>query len=198
MIVEKIKNDYFKKNYLQEIKVNDKMFMLNVLSFNEKIIYIGDIMKKFILLIALSVLLYSAPGYAAGNEDPEEEMQKAGIDKAFGRKAPAEAPDPVEETAEEEEAAAVVTPAEAAAAADEEYEQAKKKFEQATVTWIQGLRTRGSLVNCEYKKLCQARANCERKKSKWDEAQLETKPERFQREMKKRDGSKDTETLQEM
>ena len=64
MIVEKIKNDYFKKNYLQEIKVNDKMFMLNVLSFNEKIIYIGDIMKKLTLLIALSVLLYSATASA--------------------------------------------------------------------------------------------------------------------------------------
>ena len=38
--------------------------MLNILSFNEKIIYIGDIMKKLILLIALSVLLYSAPGNA--------------------------------------------------------------------------------------------------------------------------------------
>ena len=71
--------------------------MLNILSFNEKIIYIGDIMKKFILFSILSVLLYSAPGNAAGNEDPEEKMQKA-----FGRKAPAEAPDPVEETAEEE------------------------------------------------------------------------------------------------
>ena len=34
-------------------------------------------MKKLTLLIALSVLLYSAPGNAAGNEDPEEELQKA-------------------------------------------------------------------------------------------------------------------------
>ena len=38
--------------------------MLNVLSFNEKIIYIGDIMKKFILLIALGMLFYSASGNA--------------------------------------------------------------------------------------------------------------------------------------
>ena len=82
--------------------------------------------------------------------------------------------------------------------ADEKYEQAKKKFEQATVTWSQGLRTLGTLVNCEreemkskwdetqeaydraYKELYQARANCEREKSKWDEAQLETKRDRQQ------------------
>ena len=45
-------------------------------------------MKKLILLGALSVLLFSALGNAAGNGDPEEEMQKAGIN-ALGGKAPA-------------------------------------------------------------------------------------------------------------
>ena len=44
-------------------------------------------MKKLILLGALSVLLCSALGNAAGNGDPEEDMQKAGIN--LGGKAPA-------------------------------------------------------------------------------------------------------------
>ena len=50
--------------------------MLNVLSFNEKIIYIGDIMKKLTLLIALSVLLYSATASAM----PPKSTTKAGTD----------------------------------------------------------------------------------------------------------------------
>ena len=34
-------------------------------------------MKKFILLIALSVLLYSAPGYTSGSEDDANKDMKA-------------------------------------------------------------------------------------------------------------------------
>ena len=60
----------------------------NIYSLLRKPLTKGVIMKKLILLIALSVLLYSAPGHTAGRGDPEKEMQKAGIDKALGGKAP--------------------------------------------------------------------------------------------------------------